>query len=77
MGVSFEWKPVDPTAGTSFGHGSTLHSYLEKAFGCFPIVLNPEDIPKLQGIIACGHDDLEDLIMAIGEHEKIKITAHW
>ena len=77
MGVSFTWRPVDPTEGISFAYGSTLHGYLEDAFGGFPIIFTDKDISKLSGMAACGNDDLNELIAAIGEHGKVEVQAHW
>ena len=77
MGVSLTWRPLNPNSGTSFAAGSTLHGYLKSGFGDYPIVFTEKDIPKLEGIIACGYDDLWDLIEAIRMHEKVEVRDHW
>lgn len=77
MGVSFTWKPTDPTVGESWGSGSTLHSIMEKAFGHFPMTLTREHIKTLEGIAACGHTDVNELISAILKHDSIDVEAHW
>jgi len=77
MGVSFTWKPTDPTVGTSWGSGSTLHSIMEKAFGSFPITLTRDHLKTLEGIEACGYEDVKELVSAILEHDSIDVDAHW
>ena len=77
MGVSLTWKPTDPTIGKSFASGSNLHKYLENAFGCFPLTLTRDHIPVLEGIKACGYDDINELISAILEHDSVDVEDHW
>jgi len=77
MSVSFTWRPINPNKGISFGTGSSLNSALTTAFGDFPIRLTDKDIPILKGIIACGHEDLYELIEAISENDEIEINSHW
>ena len=77
MSVSFTWKPTDPRQGESWGGGSSLHSAMENAFGGFPITLNRESIKTLEGIAACGYDDIRHIISAIVKHDSIEIDAHW
>jgi len=77
MGVSFTWKPTDPTEGISWGAGSSLNRALENAFGSFPATLTEKDIPKLEGIAACGFDDIHELISAILKHNSVDIESHW
>lgn len=77
MSVSMTWQPHEPKRGKYFDGGSTLHGILERTFSAFPIILNQGDIPKLEGIEACGHDGVRDLIEALYDYEKIKIDAEW
>jgi len=77
MGVSFTWEIVGPVEEHSFAHGSSLNSAIENAFGGLPRIFMEDDIPKLEGISACGHPDIEDLIAAILEHEKVLVKSHW
>lgn len=77
MGVSFTWMPYEPKHGKSWGSGSSLHSALTNLFGEFPIILKTSDISKLEGIKACGYDDIEELISALYDYEQIKIEDHW
>jgi hypothetical protein len=77
MSVSLSWKPTDPKSGTSFGGGSSLHSAMERAFGGFPMTLTLEHIPKLEGIAACGYDDVHELIIAIHTHDSVDVEAQW
>ncbi len=77
MSVSFTWEVVGPVQEHSFACGSSLNSALEGCFGGFPMVLTREDVPKLEGVRACGYDDLDDLISAIYEHDKVRVKSHW
>ena len=77
MGVSFTWEVVGPVEEHSFAYGSSLNSALEECFGSFPMILTSKDVAKLEGMKACGHDDLGGLITAIYEHEKVRVKAHW
>ena len=77
MSVSMYWRPYKPKTGKYFDGTSTLHGILEKTFGSFPIILTNSDIPKLQGIEACGYEGIGDLIQALYDYEQIKITAEW
>ncbi len=77
MGVSFTWKPTDPTIGTSWGSGSRLNMVMQEAFGEFPITLTVNNIQKLEGIAACGYADIQELIAAILDCDSIKVEAHW
>ncbi len=77
MGVSLTWKPTDPTEGTSFASGSSLHKAMENAFGVFPMTLTKEDLQTLAGIAACGFDDIHELIAAIHEHSSVDVDANW
>ena len=77
MGVSFTWLPYKPKTGKSWGSGSSLNSALEELFGSFPIILTQSDIPKLEGVKACGYEEISEIIQALYEYEKIKIEAHW
>jgi len=77
MGVSLSWKPTDPSQGTSFASGSKLHSILENSFGGFPITFTNADVSKLEGIMACGYEDIQDLITAIYKHESVDVEDCW
>ena len=77
MSVSFTWRPTDPKKGAGWGSGSSLNSALENAFGGLPITLTKEHIPVLEGISACGFDDVQELIKAIHECNSIDVDANW
>lgn len=77
MGVSFTWKPTDPTIGEHWGGGSNLHRAMEKAFGGFPIALSTDHIDMLRGIEACGYSDVKELISAIRKHGSVDVEEHW
>ena len=77
MGVSMSWKPTDPNRGTFFAGGSTLHRILETTFRTFPTTFTEKDVGKLEGVAACGYDDLYKLITAIHEHGSVDVEAHW
>lgn len=77
MGVSFTWRPINPNSGISFASGSSLNKALEEAFGPMPIILSNTHIERLNGMIACGYDDLQEIITAIGDHEIIEIQSNW
>lgn len=71
------WKPVKPIKETCFASGSTLHKYMENAFGIFPLKLVLVDVGVLKGIKACGYDELDTLISALQEHIILEVTAEW
>ncbi len=77
MGVGFTWKPADPRQGTSFASGSSLNTALENAFGGFPMTLGQNDIQVLKGMSYSGLSDLDKLIQAICDHDKVVVEAHW
>lgn len=77
MGVSMTWKPTDPSTGKDFEGRSSLHKALMRAFGEFPITLTTKDYSKLEGIAACGHEGVEDLLTAINEHDSIDLEEFW
>ena len=77
MGVSLEWKPVDPKAGFGFEGGSRLHKILEDEFGGYPITLGENEFNILVGIRACGYEGVQDLIDAVSEHGRIEIDCNW
>jgi hypothetical protein len=75
MSVSMTWQPYKPKTGKHFDGGSNLHGILERTYGSFPIILTGEDVKTLEGIKACGHDGVRDLINALYDYEKIKVEA--
>ena len=77
MGVSFTWQPTYPDKGHSFASGSLLNTALTNAFGEFPIKLTALDIGKLEGIIACGFDDMSEVLEALNHYKEIEIKDHW
>lgn len=77
MGVSFTWEVVGPVEEHSFAAGNSLNKALEKCFGPFPIEFFEHDVDKLEGMVACGFEDLEELIAAIKDHGKILVRSHW
>lgn len=77
MGVSMTWKPYKPEHGKSFAAGSSLHKALKELFGEFPIIIDSSEIPKLQGIIACGYEECEELITALGDYDRIELEDCW
>jgi len=77
MSVSFTWKPVNPDKGTSFAAGSNLNMALVNAFGEFPFTLSDSDFGVINGMIACGHEDLSALITAIAEHGPVEVQSNW
>ena len=77
MTVSLTYKPTDPRTGKSFASGSTLHSILEATFGAFPLTLTVADIGKLEGMAACGHSDLHELVNAISMYKSVEVNAYW
>jgi len=77
MSANLYWRPNSPTSRVNFNGGSTLVASLQRAFGTFPIDLTEKDIPKLEGIKACGYDQLDDVIGAIYVHEAIQLTVEY
>ena len=77
MGASIMWRPVNPKQFESCASGSRFHQALEKAFGSLPVVLSNKDIPKLEGMVAAGMEDLGELIHAIYDHETIEVSVQY
>ena len=77
MSVSLSWRPVEPNSGKVFSKSSNLQKIMEELFGDFPIVLGRDAVPKLEGVRACGYDDLQELIEALYTYENIKIVISW
>ena len=77
MSVSMTWLPYKPKKGKSWGAGSSLHKALVEAFGEFPIILSEDDLGVLRGIAVCGYDDVNKIINALHDHERIEIKDHW
>lgn len=64
------WKPVNNT-GKYVGSGS-FRDILDRKYG-FPSKLGWSDIPYLEGIKDCGHEEAQILIDAIRGEEQIEI----
>ena len=77
MGVSIGWRPNDPKKLNYISGGSNFHGVLEELYGAFPITLKSSDIPKLEGIAACGHNGADELIEALMSQESIIVEAEW
>ena len=77
MSANLYWTPVNPNNKVNFSGGSTLATILTKAFGAYPVEFTEKDIPKLQGIIACGYDELEELVDVIQTHKTIEVTEEY
>lgn len=71
MSCSVLWRKVDPKKGKYVGSGN-FRDILDKKFG-FPAKLNFADIPYLEGMRDCGHEEAEILIDAIREEDVIEI----
>lgn len=78
MGAGLYWRQMSlqPKA-EHFASGSRFHVALENCFGVFPITLTENDIPKLEGMVAAGLEDLTDLIHALGERGDLEITVEY
>jgi len=77
MSVSFTYRPTNPSKGVSFAAGSNLNKAFENAYGSFPIILSKKDTSILRGFVACGYDDVEELITAICEFGEVEVQSHW
>ena len=62
MSCSVLWKPVKDD-GKYVGKGS-FRDVLDKKYG-FPATLNRLDVPYLEGMRDCGHEEAQILIDAI------------
>lgn len=77
MSLSLTWKPVDPNIVKTFGGGSSLCSAMVDAFGQTPFIIKntEKNIGKLEGMISCGHKQLDNLISNLEEYGSIEIDT--
>ena len=64
MSATISWVPLLKNKKSVSG-GNSFAEVLEKGFGGFPFELTEKDIPKLQGIEACGYKGARELADAI------------
>ena len=79
---SIYWKPTT-TAGINIDVGGSPSAFidnLKKVFGNFPVVLDGDDIPKLETLASLfdvedDHQPFEDLIQAVQNAGSIEVWA--
>jgi len=77
MGALLSYRIVDPQEATCFASGGRFRTALENAFGTLPAILDRKNIPVLNGMVACGFDDFQELIDAICEYGKVEVTVEY
>ena len=78
MSVSLLWQPLAGKNLSVNGKSQTKEA-LERAFGSFPLELEGDAIPKLEGLRAGepNNQAYDELIVAIHKHQRIQVRAEY